>query len=102
MSCDYCKVCGELKFDFRAHSCGTKYTIKGEEVEDYYGEEGKAIYAFDFDLAAEKFAKEYNENNDYCLMNESMEIIVTDGDKEKKFSVGAEPDVHYSVRELGA
>jgi hypothetical protein len=84
MNGDLCKICGELKFDYKPHSCGTEYTIKGEEVEDYYGEEGTTVYAFNFDLAADKFAKEYNEATEYSLMGESIEIVVSDGKKRKK------------------
>lgn len=98
MACDYCSICGELKFDWEEHRCPPNYYFKHED----WGDKFQAIRAWSFDDAAEKFAKKYNEDGDYALMNRTIEVLISDGEVEKKFSVTAEPDINYSVDELSA
>jgi hypothetical protein len=97
MSMKLCKICGEWKYDFREHKCPPVFYITHEE---YLGDEKKKIYAWTFEEAAKKYGEKYNSNGDYSLMNDSIDIVVSDGKTEKKFSVSAEPDIHYSVSEV--
>ncbi len=64
------------------------------EVEDEDGELYQ-IYACTEEGAGLAFAKKINENGDYILMDNEMEIKI-DGNK---YMISAEPDVHYSVWE---
>ena len=65
------------------------------DVIDENGELHK-IYALHEEDAALEFARQYNDNGDYLLMNETM-IIDVDG---AKYCIGAEPDIHYSAQKL--
>jgi hypothetical protein len=86
-----CKNCGEYNLYSGKKDCGCKgFTIIDEDGEEYQQ------YGFNKEDAAIKFAKSYNEEGDYCLMNETMEITV-DG---TKFEISAEPDVYYGVSEI--
>ena len=91
-----CTDCGGYKYDWREHHCAPIYYFKHED----YGEEFQEIRAYSFDDAAENFAKQYNEDGDYSLMNNSIDVIISDGKTEKKYTVSAEPDIHYSVDEV--
>ena len=86
-----CKKCREFNYKDTVE-CNCKLFI----ITDENGEEYK-VYAFHAQGAALKYAEESNCGNDYYLMNESVEILV-DG---KTFNISAEPDVHYSAKELG-
>lgn len=96
MSMDRCSICQEWKYSFKEHHCASVYQFKHEN----YGEEYEDIRAYSFEDAAERFAKKYNEDGDYSLMNTSTEVTISDGKEEKKFTVSAEPDINYSVDEI--
>ena len=82
-----CKKCNEWK---RTDKCFCKeFKIINEDGDEY------EVCACDERDAARKYAKKSNEENEYYLMNEEVEIEV-DG---TKFVIGAEPDVYYSVNE---
>lgn len=85
-----CDKCGEYRFG-TATSCNCKLFIVLDE-----NEEEHEIRAMDEEGAALKYAEESNVEGDYYLMNETVEITVNG----KRFCIGAEPDVHYSAREL--
>ncbi len=91
----WCKQCNEYNL---SHSkiCGCKEFNVIYEGEDY------EIYAKGHHDAAEKFAKQYNEDGDYDLMNETIEITVIEVERDvpTKFEVGAEPDIYYSINEI--
>jgi len=83
----FCKKCGNYVFE----PC----KCKSFKVIDDDGEE-REIYANHEEAAALEFARLYNENGDYALMNDTIEITV-DGNK---YCVGAEPDIYYSSTKL--
>lgn len=63
--------------------------------------ENHTVHAVDDYFAALAFAKKFNENGDYGLMDETMTIEVNGRDGNiKKFYVSAEPDIHYSASEI--
>jgi hypothetical protein len=62
------------------------------------GDEPKKIRASDHEEAARKFAEYYNTQNDYCLMNDTIEVKVKYDGVVKFFCVGA--DVYYSSSEI--
>ena len=85
-----CEKCSEYRFN-HVEECHCKaFTIIDED-----GDEQK-VQAMDKEDAALKYAQLTNEDGDYCLMNETAEIEV-DG---SKFRIGAEPDIHYSAKEI--
>lgn len=86
-----CKQCGDYSLYDRPCKC-QEYKIDSD------GEESQ-IWAFSYEDAAEKYAIKYNED-DHTLMNETIEIEVCFEGDIKKFEVGAEPDIHYTVNEL--
>jgi hypothetical protein len=97
MSLSKCPTCKEFVFDGIVHRCEPIYYFKHEN----WGEEFQEIRAIDFDDAAEKFAKLYNEDGDYSLMNgDTEEVIISDGKTEKKYKVSAEQAIEYHVEEV--
>ena len=87
----FCKNCGDYNLYSGTKNCGCKpFTIIDEDGEEY------SQHGMDEQDAAVKFAKSYNEEGDYCLMNESMEITVNG----KKFNISAEPDIYYGASEI--
>jgi len=89
-----CKECDN--FHWSDSKCDPIFIIK----EGYYGIDSE-IHAYDFEEAAEKFAEKYNEENDWCLMNNEAEIKVTDSKGESKtFKIGAEQSVNYWSKEI--
>lgn len=87
-----CKECGD--FDWLSkHKCHPIFYLTHE----YWGER-KEIHAQDFYDAAMRFAKKYNENGDYALMDSTEKVVISDGVTEKTFIVSAEPDIHYSAK----
>ena len=88
MSCYVkCERCKEYRFITACKKCECKpFTITCEDDEEEYLRYGDCPQ----DVAL-KFAEESNQ--DCELMNESIEIIV-DG---AKFTISAEPDIHYSA-----
>lgn len=92
MSFDKCNLCNEYVW-LDKHKCAPIYYFKHPN----WGDEFQEIRAHSFEDAAEKFAKTYNEDGDYALMNKSEEVIISDGKTEKKFRVSAEPDINGSL-----
>jgi hypothetical protein len=75
----YCKICEDFHYGdshFPEHNV-------------YFEDEPTVIRASDHESAAEKFAVEYNVNNDYCLMNDSIEVKVDFKGDIKYFNVSA-------------
>jgi len=84
-----CEKCGELKLPMtKVCHCQPFYIVSDE------GE--SKIYAGNEEQAALKYAEKYNENGDYSLMNETMDIEV-DG---VPYKIGAEPDIHYRANKI--
>ena len=94
MSYDKCPICKELDFLDR-HKCKPIYFFTHE----YWGER-QEIRATSFEDAALAFARLYNGNGDYNLMNSEEEVVISDGKTEKKFIVSAEPDIAYNAKEI--
>jgi len=94
MSYKKCDICKD--WDFLPHTCKSIFFFKHEN----WGEELQEIRANSFEEAAENFAKLYNENGDYALMNDSEDVVISDGKIEKKFRVSAEPEIYYGVEEI--
>lgn len=91
----YCNECS--KYHWNNEKCYPKYKVFYEE---YMGDEPILVAACNHEDAALKFAEDYNTSNDYCLMNDNIEIKVEFENVIKYFKIGAEPDVHYSSEEL--
>ncbi len=96
MSCEDCKICGELKFDWKDHNCPLIFYFKHED----WGEEFQEIRAWSFSDASARFAEMYNEEGDYTLMNNTVEVLISDGQEEKKFKVSANTEICYSSEEV--
>jgi hypothetical protein len=90
----YCSICGDL--DFGNHKCRALFFFKHPS----WGEDFQKIRANSFRDAAEEFAKLYNEDGDYSLMNSSENVVISDGKVEKKYRVSAEPDIYYNIEEI--
>jgi hypothetical protein len=109
MSSDKCETCGERIYDWewREHKCKPLYEVIVEED----GVEGDGAWDEDYihemrgihhEDAAENYAREYNEDGDYSLMNECVVVRVRlKGELEdKRIVISAEPDVYYSSQEV--
>lgn len=80
-----CIICGE-----------TTYFFKHED----WGEEWQEIRATCMEDAARKFARKYNENYDYALMDSCIDIVIKNSRGEiKTFVVSAEQDILYTAIE---
>lgn len=90
-----CNKCHE--YHWSDELCEPIYQVYFEE---YMGDEPKEIHASNHEDAARKFAQYYNTRNDYCLMNDTIEVKVEKAGKVKYYRVGAEPDVHYTSSEI--
>jgi len=84
-----------------------KYHWKGAECQkvfyfkyDDWGDEFEEIRAYSFEDAAEEFAKMYHECSDYSLVGSDQEVIISDGKEEIMFSVSAEHEIVYYVKQL--
>lgn len=88
-----CERCGEYshaRFGGVYDECQCeKFTVVNEDGDDY------EVFATSDHDAALKYAEKSNTENDYYLMNDSIEIKVNG----KKFNISAEPDVYYSASE---
>jgi len=83
-----CEICKEYKYE---ETCNcTLFIIVNDENEEH------EIYSYDEESAALKYAEWKNEYGDYHLMNETMVISIND----KKFNIGAEPDIYYFANEI--
>lgn len=90
----FCKKCGELLFWQHGENTGEcncqPFTIIDEDGEEH------VVNARDAEDAALAYAEKSNVNGDYYLMNTAVDITVNG----KRFRIGAEPDIHYSVKAL--
>jgi len=97
-----CKKCKEYGFMDR-HKCLPimHYRYKGidEEWLDDDWNSWEEIRAKTHYQAAMKFAEKYNGDGDYALMDEYIDVIISDGTIEKTFTVTAEADILYDVEE---
>ncbi len=91
-----CETCKEYHFTDR--KCKPIFYFKHDD----WGEEWQEIRAVGFEDAADNFAKYYNEDADSHspLMNNTGEVLISDGETEKKFRVSAETDIRYSSEEI--
>lgn len=94
MSFEKCNICRE--YAFLPHKCPPIYFFKHPS----WGDKFEEIRAWDFKDAARKFAKLYNEDGDYTLMDKTEEVIISDGKEEKKFKVSVEQTIDYMVKEM--
>jgi len=85
--CDKCGACFMVEID--------KCPCKEFKIVDEGGDE-HTVWARDERRAALKYAEVSNEERDYYLMNETVEITVNGED----YKISAEPDVHYSAEPL--
>lgn len=83
-----CPKCNDYRFGAECNC--KKFHVINEDGDTY------DVQAMDEEEAALKYAAESNEDGDYYLMNDSVEISV-DG---KPFRISAEPDVHYYATDL--
>jgi len=67
-----------------------KFVIVDETGETY------DVYAPTKECAALRYAEDSNRENDYYLMDSSVDILV----EGTAYRIGAEPDVHYTANEL--
>ena len=102
-----CDLCRTANYDWEPpHECTEFFvTSEDESNESFWVENPKLILKGtrrvpDLEDAAEAWAIRYNEGGEYTLMGEEMTITLTRDGKTQSFIVGAEPDVHYSVREV--
>ena len=86
-----CPLCNEYHWSDKI--CPSIYSVKHED--DLY-----EIRAYSFEVAAEKWALEYNQQSDYALLTDCENIIVSDGVEEKEFRVSAEESIEYFVNEV--
>lgn len=64
---------------------------KGEPIE---------ISAFSFYNAAIAYASEYNQTNDYSLMDKNMQVLVERAGEKRIFNVSAKLNIKYDAVEL--
>lgn len=88
-----CKNC-KTTYYFREQSKGCnckKFTVVDAEGEEH-------IYYADFEReVAFKYAEKTNVDHDYWLMNQETDItVINEQGHVYSFTVGAEPNVHYS------
>ncbi|MCP4178071.1 MAG: hypothetical protein GY756_09915 [bacterium] len=96
----FCKICKEHYLPDQKHVCDPFFWIEIVEDDDW----GK-IRGYNHQDAAEKFAKEYDNNGDHDLVvcgSDGLEIFVRDQKDTKnavikKYTVFAEPDISYSA-----
>lgn len=91
---EWCKKCGDHYWSDDGCKCSMFY-FKHED----WGDEPQEIHAKDFKDAALKFATNYNEDGDYNLMNNEMDVVISDGNTEKTFKVSAEASIEYYAEE---
>ena len=85
----FCKNCGDYRFDSVKKCHCKEFTVIDEDGEEHL------VWGMTDEGAALKYAETSNVDGDYYLMNESAEVSVNG----KSFKIGAEPDVHYWVKE---
>ena len=94
----FCNRCGGYTWD---DLCGCKpYEVYHPEYTGW--DDPKVIYASDEEEAAKGYAKYFNEDGDYTMMqsgNECITVRVGEGDKAQWYHVNAEPAIDYHVQE---
>jgi hypothetical protein len=90
-----CEVCRQYHWSDK--QCLPEYFVYHEE---YLGNEPKSIRASNHEDAALRYAQYFNLSNDHILLNDYIQVRVQRDDKVKFFEVSAEPDVHYSSKEV--
>ena len=81
---DYKKCEVFEEFDWTdTHKCPPKMYFKHED----WGDEWQEIHARHMDDAAIRVGKMYNENGDHALMNDEIEVIIKNGEEEKKYLI---------------
>jgi hypothetical protein len=90
--CDKCKC-----FHWTNEKCFPEFKVYHP---DYLGDDPKIIHAHNFDEAATKYGKYYNQD-DYPLMDGSTIDIAVEKDGEfQYFRIGAEPDIYYTLGKI--
>lgn len=91
-----CPFCGE--YHFKNESCEPQYFVYHDE---YLGSNFKTIHASSHEEAAVKYARYYNEDGDFPMMNgDAIKLKVIDHNSIAMcFTVYAEPDIHYNTKE---
>lgn len=76
-----------------------KYLVN---IPSWNGDTWHEYEGYDAEDAAMEAGKEYNEDGDYTLMNDSIFVLVkeTENSEPVIVSVSAEPDIHYSACEV--
>ena len=79
----------------KVYKCLPKFEINYPESMD---DEWQEYYGFNHESAAREYAKAYNEDGEYCLMNEEIVVNVRKFGEDKivKVAISAEPDIYYS------
>lgn len=95
MGYNKCKDCEEYHWDNTP--CNPVFKVFDE---DYMGDDSKEFHAYNHEAAAIKYAQYYN-SSDYTLMNNERDVIVESAEGlKKKFTISAEPSIHYSASEI--
>ena len=85
-----CKKCNDYKLDNVVECHCQPFTVIDDEGEEH------EVFSFSEWSAALKYAEKSNENGDYYLMDNGVDITVNG----KAYHISAEPDIHYSATEL--
>ena len=101
-----CNKCGQFIYDWKPpHEC-TRFFVTCEdydmEMEPFWVENPaylmkKGRYKPTHEDAAEAWARWFNEDGDYALMNETLQITVTRDGDSRIFDVSAEPSIDYKA-----
>jgi len=91
----YCKKCKD--YHWTSIECAPAFNIFHP---DYLGDKPMVIHGDNHYDAAMKYAEYYNTGNDYCLMDNSIDVTVERDGVQKTFKISAEPSVDYSAIEL--
>jgi hypothetical protein len=89
-----CEVCKE--YHWTDEKCAPEYFVYHEE---YMGDKAKSIRACSHEDASIKYGEYYNQD-DYSLMNETIQIKVEKDGEIKFFKVEAELCIQYSSNEI--
>lgn len=96
MSYNKCDKCGVLHWDYE--KCADEYTVFHD---DYLDECGEKVHGYSFEDAAERYAKDYDEDDHPLLDGDPVEIEIEDKDGlRKRFRISAEPSIDYYVDEI--
>ena len=90
---DKCPKCGFHHWDHVR--CLDTFEFQHEN----WGDEFQVIGAYNFEDAAERFAKKYDED-DHPLLEGSAVVLIRHAGETKAFRVSAEPSIDYSYDEI--